>query len=338
VARAGLTTLSEADALQAELDRFFGVECTAADVRAARSGFSERLWAEWQRLGPYDLVGGDSRLELAVAACTAGGAALAPIPMAESLTAMRLLDRLDGDAARGLIEASRQGKVVTLAPEAPAEGWLPHVPGGAIATCALYFNGDAIRATSDEPGSPTGALAQLPVARRQIGDADPVLGLGDLAAAAWARAIQEWRILVVAMVVGAGRRSLELAVGYARTRQQFGSPIGGFQAVAHSLADLAAEQTGAELLLRSTCAELDGLEDVSAHPDSWRVDQLVYFATTAAEHVVTEGLHYHGGYGFTLEQDIQLYLRYIKAWTLLLGGSHAALVRAAHGRGWVTAD
>ena len=70
--------------------------------------------------------------------------------------------------------------------------------------------------------------------------------------------------------------------------------------------------------------------------DNWRVDQLVYFALTASERVATKSLHYHGGYGFTLEQDVQLYLRYIKAWSLLLGGARSALVRAAGGRGWTT--
>ena len=66
----------------------------------------------------------------------------------------------------------------------------------------------------------------------------------------------------------------------------------------------------------------------------WRVDQLVYFALTAGEQVAAESLHYHGGYGFTLEQDVQLHLRHVKAWSLLLGGAHAALVRMARGRGW----
>ncbi len=54
------------------------------------------------------------------------------------------------------------------------------------------------------------------------------------------------------------------------------------------------------------------------------------FASETAFRTATESLHFHGGYGFTLEYDIQLYFRRAKAWPLLAGDPRAAY--AALGR------
>jgi alkylation response protein AidB-like acyl-CoA dehydrogenase len=53
------------------------------------------------------------------------------------------------------------------------------------------------------------------------------------------------------------------------------------------------------------------------------------FAADAATTSAEVSLHVHGGYGFTLEYDIQLYLRRAKAWSLALGDPHAEHRRVA---------
>jgi alkylation response protein AidB-like acyl-CoA dehydrogenase len=53
------------------------------------------------------------------------------------------------------------------------------------------------------------------------------------------------------------------------------------------------------------------------------------FAAETAEQVADAALHFHGGYGFMLEYDIQLYFRRVKAWALLDGDGQAELGRLA---------
>jgi alkylation response protein AidB-like acyl-CoA dehydrogenase len=322
------------EALRDGLRSFFRAECPPAEVRSAPDGFSARLWKAWSALGPRDLAGDDNHLELAVAACLEAGAVMAPIPLAEGLVTNRLLAGTDGLVAASLLAEIDAGEVVSIAPAARSAGVLRHVPAGAVARRVLYRVEDRVLATADGPGTPLPNLGPLPVAHRTAAESDPLVGEGPEVSEAWLRAGQEWRICVTALALGAARRSLEAAVEYGRSRHQFGSPIGGFQAVAHGLADAATSLTGADLLLRSTVAQVGAAADRRPLGENWRVDQLVYFALTASERAATESLHYHGGYGFTLEHDVQLYLRHIKAWSLLLGGARPALIRAAQGRGW----
>src|SRR5439155_6653058 len=115
------------------------------------------------------------------------------------------------------------------------------------------------------------------------------------------------------------------AVTYTTERQQFGAPIASFQSVAHRLADLKTAIDGAQLLTWKAAWSAD--ED----PD--RASSLALmafgFAAEAAENAVTDALHFHGGYGFMLEYDIQLYFRRIKAWILQHGDRQQELLQLA---------
>jgi alkylation response protein AidB-like acyl-CoA dehydrogenase len=105
-----------------------------------------------------------------------------------------------------------------------------------------------------------------------------------------------------------------MGVEYAKSREQFGVPIGSFQAVAHRLADAATEVDGAELLVREAAWAADeGL------PSAPKLAVMAFlYAGETAQLAAEESLHFHGGYGFTLEYDIQLYFRRAKAWSLAL--------------------
>ena len=120
----------------------------------------------------------------------------------------------------------------------------------------------------------------------------------------------EWLVLMANALVGIGTRSIEIGVEYAKERHAFGVPIGSFQAVSHGLADAATAMEGGTLLAREAAWAAD--------EDTGRAAQLANFAgglcSDAAHEASYRSLHYHGGYGFMLEFDIQLFFRRAKAW------------------------
>jgi len=121
-------------------------------------------------------------------------------------------------------------------------------------------------------------------------------------------------VLSAAALAGLATRSLEIGVAYASAREQFGVPIGSFQALAHRLADVAAVVEGAPLLVREAAWAADEGERCA----SVLASAAYLFAGEAAQQSAGESLHVHGGYGFTLDYDIQLFYRRAKAWSLAL--------------------
>jgi alkylation response protein AidB-like acyl-CoA dehydrogenase len=123
-------------------------------------------------------------------------------------------------------------------------------------------------------------------------------------------AVDEWLVLMANALAGMGARALEIGVGYVKDRRAFDVPIGSFQAVAHGLSDAATGLDGGLLLAREAAW--------AAHEDPDRAPELAALACAfnaeAAREASYRSLHYHGGYGFMLEYDIQLYFRRAKAW------------------------
>ena len=125
--------------------------------------------------------------------------------------------------------------------------------------------------------------------------------------------------------MGAAQGALELGRSYTTDRQAFGVPIASYQSVAHRMADLATSLSGARLLARKAAWAAD--HDPAG---SRRLSLMAFsFAAQTAEAVATDALHFHGGYGFMLEYDVQLYLRRIKSWALLNGDPQRDLQRLA---------
>jgi alkylation response protein AidB-like acyl-CoA dehydrogenase len=115
--------------------------------------------------------------------------------------------------------------------------------------------------------------------------------------------------------VGAAGRLLELTVAYARSRHQFGRPIGSFQAIKHRLADM-------RIALQASRAAVRYAVWTAANrrADASRAGHVAKLWTgEAASWIASEALQVHGGVGFTWEHDLHLYLRRIKANELLLG-------------------
>jgi len=121
-------------------------------------------------------------------------------------------------------------------------------------------------------------------------------------------------VLTASALVGLAREALHLGVEHTTSRHQFGVPIGSFQAVAHRLADVATMVDGAQLLAQEAAWAADAAKD----DRSTVASMALLFAAEVARRAAADSLHFHGGYGFMLEYDIQLYFRRAKAWSLIV--------------------
>jgi alkylation response protein AidB-like acyl-CoA dehydrogenase len=120
---------------------------------------------------------------------------------------------------------------------------------------------------------------------------------------------------LTAEMVGGMQRTLELTVEYAKTRKQFGKPIGTFQAVQHQCADMYLETESA----RSAAYYAGWALEVSAPDAAVAVSIAKMYASDASRNVGNRGIQVHGGMGFTWENDLHLYYRRAKASETALG-------------------
>ncbi len=123
----------------------------------------------------------------------------------------------------------------------------------------------------------------------------------------WTTALQEGLVLLGAWAVGGADRALEITVQYSKDREQFDKPIGAFQALAHYMADASTVVEGAKVLV---------LEAAWAHSEGKSIDRLApmakLFGGKAFRDVTAMAQQVHGGIGFTLDYDIQLFYRRAK--------------------------
>ena len=126
--------------------------------------------------------------------------------------------------------------------------------------------------------------------------------------AAWNDTMLDGAILLAAQAVGGARAALDLAVDYAKTRQQFDKPLGAFQALAHYLADAATAVDGAQTLVwEAAWARTEGGNAAQLAP------MAKLYAGKTFRDVTATAVQIFGGVGFTVEFDIQLYFRRAKS-------------------------
>jgi alkylation response protein AidB-like acyl-CoA dehydrogenase len=114
---------------------------------------------------------------------------------------------------------------------------------------------------------------------------------------------------LAAELVGGMQRTLEITIEYAKTRKQFGKPIGMFQAVQHQCADMYLETESARsAVYYAGWALEENTPDAAA-----AVSIAKMYASDAARTVGNRGIQIHGGMGFTWENDLHLYYRRAKA-------------------------
>jgi len=122
-------------------------------------------------------------------------------------------------------------------------------------------------------------------------------------------------VAISAELCGTAQRAMELSVEYAKTRQQFGRPIGSYQAVAHRCADMLVQVESAKSLTYYAAWAVDN--DV---PEAALAAAMAKaYASDAARLVTGAAIQVHGGIGFTWEHDMHLFFKRAKWGETTLG-------------------
>jgi alkylation response protein AidB-like acyl-CoA dehydrogenase len=116
-------------------------------------------------------------------------------------------------------------------------------------------------------------------------------------------------VAVSAELTGIAERTMEMAVDYAKDRQQFGRPIGSYQAVSHRCAQMLLETEGA----RSATYYAAWAADASPEDLPVAASMAKAYASDAGWRVAGAALQVHGGIGFTWEHDLHLWLKRARA-------------------------
>jgi alkylation response protein AidB-like acyl-CoA dehydrogenase len=151
-------------------------------------------------------------------------------------------------------------------------------------------------------------------------DRDRVLGTGNgSSAAGLRRAIEEATVATALEIVGISQAIFDVTLDYAKQREQFGVPIGSFQAIKHKFADMIV------LLERARAtgyfAALTIAEDDPRRTTATSVAKVA--AGDCQRMLAKEGIQIHGGIGYTWEHDMHLYVKRVKSLEPLFGSSRA---------------
>jgi alkylation response protein AidB-like acyl-CoA dehydrogenase len=313
--------------------RFLDEQSSMARVRAALpQGFDRELWAGLAELGAFALRTPEDAGGMGLGTFDAAflmeevGRTLASGPIAETLLAARLLGQLGGQAR--LLERVLAGDaVVSLALHDIAKAPVQWVAGGAVADAVIARRGDQVvllTLPAGDRGEPN--LASTPIAELDLSKASAeALGAGSDASAAFDAAVEEWKLLIAAALLGLARQAIQMAADYAGERKAFGQFIGTFQAISHPLAVLITDVDAGKYFLWKTIREIaDGAAHAGAH-----IPLAAWWACDAAARSVSQAMQTFGGYGLTLEYDIHLYNLRAKAWPLVAGDPQRLLQQGA---------
>ena len=124
------------------------------------------------------------------------------------------------------------------------------------------------------------------------------------------RAWQRGVLGTAAVLTGLARRMLDMTVGYVKRREQFGVPVGSFQAIKHALADaLVAIEFARPLVLAAAWAQAAEAENATTLTSAAKVR-----ATAAAQTTARTAIQCHGAMGYTTEYDLHLFAK--RVWAL----------------------
>jgi alkylation response protein AidB-like acyl-CoA dehydrogenase len=172
---------------------------------------------------------------------------------------------------------------------------------------------------------PSRPLARVTLGGVRVGG-DRVLGEpGPATTAAVRRAVEVAVTALAVETVGAAQAIFDVTLAYAKEREQFGVPIGSFQAIKHKFADMfvALERARATSYFAAlTIAEDDDRRALAASTAKAA-------AGDCAAMLAKEGIQIHGGIGYTWEHDMHLFVRRVKSNSLLFGNAAHHRARVA---------
>jgi acyl-CoA dehydrogenase len=295
------------------------------------------------------LGGAGARRRLLYAAIEEAGKALAPVPLVPTVTALEVALAVGAKAVAQRIAA---GAPAAFAVPLHDSGWLttglelpewdgerltgvvPIVAGAPTAEVLLVLaratghdgevlvavdaGGDGVDSAAEQPLDLTatvGAVTLTDAPGEVLSDgADLRHGLR--------QARRHALLAVAADSVGVGSRALAMSVEWACERQQFGRPIGSFQAISHRCADIVVALEGAR-------SQIMAAADADADESAYVVDLAAAAAFDAATSATEGAVQIHGGLGFTWEHPVHLLLRRAAANAVLVGRAEALRDHAA---------
>ncbi|WP_342244612.1 acyl-CoA dehydrogenase [Pseudomonas sp. OTU5201] len=326
------TTFEERQELRQALRTILGRIWPTADA-VTKSESPDHLINLWNELCENGIAAMLSPHELAMTANECGRAA-APVPLLGAAIAGMVLSGDDADAvasgamrvavAFGAFDGDSQAGSLRIAAGA-ASGSLSGIEDWSTATHLLALTDDGQQAAlidkqatglsaETTPGFSVPALVRVTlngVTCRTI----------PLSPASAESAVMLARLMLCARASGAARRGLELAVDYAKLREQFGQPIGRFQAIQHKLADCAVTLDVCELMTENSASALEAGEG------TFETAALLALASPGLRKVALELHHAFGAIGYAEEHELPRHFRRIHADMLRLGGAPAARLR-----------
>ena len=328
--------------LQSNARKFFAAECPIAEVRRimdTETAHDDKLWRHMADQGflgvliPEDVGGmGLGMVELAALAEEMGralvpGAFLSNLLAASAIqacgTKKYLADIASGKtkATLALLESTAKWDVDAVAMPT-LKGEKMFVPDAGVAdviVVAARESGDLALYAVSSKATQRSAMPAVDLTRRlfkvAFNGGGELLARGDAARKALEHALDVATVALCAEMTGGMQRTMEIAVEYAKTRKQFGKPIGQYQAVQHQCADMFLWTESSRSATYYAAWALD-----SAIPEArTAVSVAKAYASDACREVGNRGVQVQGGMGFTWENDTQLFYRRAKASEIAFG-------------------
>ncbi|MFB7890681.1 acyl-CoA dehydrogenase family protein [Microbacterium sp. NPDC056044] len=314
-------------AANAALEKHADIDTIDATL-ALPCGYDERLYGLFAELGwtflGFETDEESTLVELGLVVERLGYFGV-PTPLRAVMSAANLVARASGGDAPLLAQISEEGTIAVVvdATRGSARPRLVEWAGVASVLLVATRDGDEVVVRAVDAASVSIEAVEVFDAERTdevlLGDAagDEI---GRLSDEAW----QEWRavdrLLRAADILGASRRSLDLTVQNAKTRNQFGRPIGAFQAVQHRAADMRMDIEATSLLVWS------GLWRAAHGHDVIRTSLMAAWqASETGERASKNAVQLHGGVGFIKEYPLHHFYRRTKAQKLRFGASRDLL-------------
>ncbi|MCV7286587.1 acyl-CoA dehydrogenase family protein [Mycolicibacterium wolinskyi] len=318
--------------LQTAYKQFFKTHCSIDTVRAAEpSGFDKSLWERLCAMGATTMalpesVGGDGAtlVDLTLVAEELGRS-LAPVPWIDHVVAARLLAALGGMESDDILNGTQ---LVAFDPQQVAPAGTRLIPAGSIADHIIVRDGsDVVRLTFGTRPAKVDNIGKLPMAWVDPAAADSrtIVASGPDALAAYQRALDEWRLLTAAALVGLVEETMTIAAEFAKTRYTLGVPISTLQAISHPLANMAITVEGGRGLSRRAAWFLDNEPD--ERPEL--APSAFVFMAEEASKAATMAVHIQGGLGVSAEAAATAYLVRARGWALAGGDPAATAVHIA---------
>jgi alkylation response protein AidB-like acyl-CoA dehydrogenase len=236
------------------------------------------------------------------------GAGVAPGPWRATVLAAEAvrLAGSDEQKAAWLPRFAAGGAVGAFTLRGSAPGVLPAVEYGGVADVVVACSGDGLALVEGATATPRGSYDGT----ARLADLDA--GAGTALPGATAEVVEELAaratVLVAADLVGVAREAITRTVAYDREREQFGVPVGSFQAIKHALADLHVGVTMAEHAALYAAHAVDArLEDAPL-----AVSVAKAKASDVAVQATGAMIQYHGGIGYTWEHEAHFFYKRAK--------------------------